>query len=112
MAHFMLCSPVGVHMRTFAISVGLALVLAGCQKTTTETSTTVGSTSTVKTTTTTDTVSMPSIDTAATAKAKEELKDAAEKTKEGAREAAHATGAALEKAGKKIQEKTTGEKKP
>jgi hypothetical protein len=112
MARFMLCSPAGVHMRTFAISVGLALVLAGCQKTTTETSTTDGNTTTtVKTTTTTDTVNMPSIDTAATANAKAELKDAGEKTKEAAREAAHATGAAIEKAGKKIQEKT-GEKKP
>jgi hypothetical protein len=97
-------------MRTLGTSILLMAALTACQQTT-ETNTTAGSTSTVKTSTTTGTVTMPSVDTAATANAKSEVKDAGEKMKEGAREAAHATGTALEKAGQKIQEKTGTEKK-
>jgi hypothetical protein len=93
--------------RTFATIVVLAL--AACQQTT-QTNTTTEGTTTVKTSTTTGTVTVPSVDTTATANAKQDMKDAGEKIKEGAREAAQATGNAMEKAGKKIQEKTSTEK--
>src|SRR4051812_19769682 len=106
----MLRSPAEVHMRTIAGAVVLIAALAACQQTT-QTDTTAGSTSTVKTSTTTGTVTVPSVDTTATANAKRDIKDAGEKLKEGAREAAQATGTALEKAGKKIEEKTSTEKK-
>jgi uncharacterized lipoprotein YajG len=76
---------------------GIALVLLlGCEKKT-ETQTVTDSTGTHEEKTTTYTATMPSVtvDTAATAEAKEKLKDAA-----------HATGTALENAGKKIEQKT------
>ena len=92
-------------MKTIAGSIVLIAALAACQQTT-QSNTTAGATSTVKSSTTTETVNMPTVDTAATAQAKSDLKDAGEKMKEGARDAAHATGTALEKAGQKLQEKT------
>ena len=93
-------------MRTLPLSILLGLALVACQQTT-HTDTTVGSTTTVKTSTTTDTINVPqvSVDTAETAHAKEELKQGGEKAKEDLRKAAAATGTALEKAGKKLQEK-------
>ena len=93
-------------MRTLPISILLGLTLVACQQTT-ESNTAVSSTSTVKTSTTTDTVNVPqySVDTAKTEKAKEDLKQAGEKAKVDLKKAAAATGTALEKAGKKLQEK-------
>ena len=93
-------------MRTLPLSILLGLALVACQQTT-QTNSTVGSTSTVKTSTTTETVAVPqySVDTAKTEKAKEDLKQAGQKAKEDLKKAAAATGTALEKAGKKLQEK-------
>lgn len=97
----------------------LALFIAAACTQKTETQTTVDSTGTVQSSTTTTKVT-PAIDTATTAEIKAEAKEAAhatgtalekagKATKDAARDAAHATGTALEKAGKAIQKKT---KKP
>jgi hypothetical protein len=69
-----------------------------CEKKT-ETQTVTDSTGTVQSSTTTVSATVPTVDTAATAAA-------AQNVKEGARDAAHATGTAMETAGKEIQKKT------
>lgn len=82
----------------------LLLTAAACTQKT-ETQTTVDTAGTLQTKTTT--VSMPAIDTATTAAVKQDAKEAVADVKSAARDAAHATGTALETAGKKIQEKTS-----
>ena len=96
-------------MRTLPLSILLGLALVACQQTT-QSNTTAGSTSTVKTSTTTDTVNVPAVDTTKTEHAKEELKQAGDKAKVDLRKAAAATGTALEKAGKKLEEKANEKK--
>jgi uncharacterized lipoprotein YajG len=83
-------------MRRALITAMTLALLAACEKKT-ETQTATDSTGTHEQQTTTYTTTVPSVtvDTAATAEAKEKLKDAA-----------HATGTAIENAGKKIEEKT------
>src|ERR1700694_4508420 len=104
---------VGAFLATAAlmrITATLAAVLmvfgAACtQKTETQTTTdAAGNVQQTKTTTVTATV--PSIDTTATAEAKQDVKDAVNTATDAARGAAHATGTAMESAGKKIQKKT------
>lgn len=82
-------------MRTLAI-VGAALLLCACTQEKTTTNATVGDTTTVQTTTHTETTTVPAIDTAATAEAKKDVKDAV-------KNAEHNTGTALEKAGKTLK---------
>ena len=86
--------------------IALAALLVACEKKT-ETQTVTDSTGTHEQKTTTYTTTMPAVtvDTAATA-------TAAAEAKEKLKDAAHATGTALEKAGKKIEEKTEPKKKP
>ena len=113
---------------TTIIAAVLFLAAACTQKT--ETSSTVGDNTTVQSTT----VSVPAVDTAATAEMKKDVKagaeaaaqgvkDAAHATStavkegaktvsQGAKDAAHATGTAMEKAGKEIQKRTEPKKKP
>lgn len=91
----------------------LALVLlasAACEKRT-ETQTVTDTSGTHEQQTTTYSTTMPSVDTAATAEAKRDVQEGAQKVGEAAKDAAHATGTALEKAGQKIQEKTAPAKK-
>jgi hypothetical protein len=83
-----------VPILTFAL-----LAALGCEKRT-ETQTTTDSTGTVEQKSTTVSATVPAVDTAATAAAKQEVKDAA-----------HATGTAMETAGKEIQRRTKPEKK-
>ena len=91
-------------MRRVLITAMTLALLAACEKKT-ETQTVTDSTGTHEQQTTTYTTTVPAVtvDTAATAEAKDKLKDAA-----------HATGTALESAGKKIEEKTAppAKKKP
>ena len=89
-------------MRMTAIHAA-ALVLAllagtACEKRT-ETQTVSDTNGTVQEKTTTVSATVPSVDTAATAAAKEKVETAA-------RDAAHATGTAMETAGKEIQRRT------
>ena len=85
-------------MRNVAMSLmALALLAAlGCEKRT-ETQTVTDSTGTVEQKSTTVSATVPAVDTAA---AKQDVKDAA-----------HATGTAMETAGKEIQRRTKPEKK-
>ena len=89
-----------------------ALVLLGAceQKTETTTNTATSDTTTVSTTTSTteNTATLPAVevDTAATAEMKQDAKDAGNTVAGAARDAAHATGTAMETAGKEIQEHT------
>jgi hypothetical protein len=83
-------SQLSCELHQFAV----ALLLAACNQKT-ETRTTTDSTGTVQTQTTTITATVPAIDTAEIVDAKDAVNDAA-----------HATGTALEKAGKDIQKKT------
>lgn len=78
------------------LTAALLLVLVACKQESTTTNATVGDTATVQTSTHTETTTVPTVDTAATAEAKQDIKDAA-------KNAEHATGTALEKAGKKLQ---------
>lgn len=94
--------------RMIVLAAALSLLTVGCEsrtETTVNTDTSGTVTSTVETSTTT-----PGLDTAAVDTAAGAVGDAAstawDATKEGARDAAHATGTAMETAGQKIQEKT------
>jgi len=91
---------------TVTLAAMLLLFGAACnQKTETQTTTdAAGNVQQTKTTTVTATV--PSVDTTATAEAKQDVKDAANTVANTASDAAHATGTAMEKAGKKIQKKS------
>jgi hypothetical protein len=91
---------------TATLAAVLVLFGAACNQKT-ETQTTVDSAGRVqqqKTTTVTATV--PSIDTTATAEAKRDVKEAVNDATTTARDAAHATGTAMEAAGRKIQKHT------
>src|SRR5947207_692051 len=91
-------------MRRIAIpAIALVILAFGCEKRT-ETQTTTDSTGTVQSQTTTVSATVPTVDTAATAAAAQDAKDAA-------RDAAHATGTAIETAGKEIQKQTEPPKK-
>jgi len=90
---------------TFAL-----LAAVGCEQRT-ETRTATDSTGTVQQKSTTVSATVPAVDTAATAAAKQEAKDAAHDVATGARDAAHATGTAMETAGKEIQRRTKPQKK-
>jgi len=96
---------------TIFVTAAALVILAACEQKT-ETQTTTNATGTVQTRTTEVTTTVPpmTVDTAATAEAKEKLKVAGEKAKVMATDAAHATGTALESAGKKIEEKTDSAK--
>jgi hypothetical protein len=84
----------------------LALLSASACEQRTETQTVTGTNGTVEQKTTTVTATMPQVDTAATAQAKSDAQRAGEKVETAARDAAHATGTALEKAGKEIERRT------
>ena len=84
-------------MRITSLTAILILLAACNQKT--ETQTTVTPTGTVQSSTTTTTITVPAVDTATTAEVKREAKEAV-------KDAAHATGTAMEKAGKEIQKRT------
>ena len=88
-------------MRTQSTLVLLLLVLGTACNQKTETRTTADTSGTVQTKTTTVTATVPAIDTTATAEVKREAKEAV-------KDAAHATGTALEKAGKEIQKRSKG----
>lgn len=94
-------------MRRAMIPLVMLLVFAasGCQQRT-ETQTVTGTNGTVEQKTTTVTATVPSVDTAATAEAKRNAEHAGEKVETAARDAAHATGTAMETAGKEIQRRT------
>ena len=83
----------------------MVLAASGCQQRT-ETQTVTGANGTVEQKTTTVTATVPSIDTAATAEAKRKAGQAGEKVETAARDAAHATGTAMETAGKEIERRT------
>jgi cytoskeletal protein RodZ len=94
-------------MRITATLAGVLLLfgVACSQKTETTTTTdAAGNVQQQKTTTVTATV--PSIDTTATAEAKQDVKAAAKDAANAARDAAHATGTAMETTGKAIQKRT------
>ncbi|HEY6137677.1 MAG TPA: hypothetical protein VI670_07935 [Thermoanaerobaculia bacterium] len=91
-------------IHALAISVAL-LAGTACEKRT-ETQTVTDTNGTVQQKTTTVSATMPSVDTAATAEAKEKVERGAEKVETAARDAAHATGTAMETAGKEIQRRT------
>ncbi len=78
------------------MALAAALLLVACTQEKTTTTATVGDTGTVQSTTHTETVTVPAVDTAATAAAKQEVKDTATAIE-------HKTGTALEKAGKAMQ---------
>ena len=98
-------------MRNVVVSLmALALLAAlGCEKRT-ETQTVTDSTGTVEQKSTTVSATVPAVDTATTAAAKQNVKDAAHDAATGARDAAHATGTAMETAGKEIQRQTKPKK--
>lgn len=81
-----------------------AIILAAtaCEKRT-ETQTVTGANGTVEQKTTTVSATVPTVDTAATAEAARKVERGAEKVETAAREGAHATGTAMETAGKEIQ---------
>lgn len=83
-------------MRKLALLPAALLLLVACTQEKTTTSATVGDTTTAQTSTHTETVTVPSVDTAATAEAKQDVKDAAAAVE-------HSTGTALEKAGKALK---------
>jgi hypothetical protein len=83
----------------------MLLAAVACEKRT-ETQTTTGTNGTVEQKTTTVTATVPTVDTAATAEAKRKIERGAEKVETAAREGAHATGTAMETAGKEIQRRT------
>ena len=90
--------------RTIIPAIALVLLAAlGCEKKT-ETQTVTDSTGTFQSETTTVSATVPTVDTAATAAAAQDVKDAT-------RDAAHATGTAMETAGKEIQKRTEPPKK-
>ena len=89
-----------------AILGAMIILAAGCTQQS-EKNSEVGATRTTETKTTTVSATMPSLDTA---EAKRDVKEAGKKVENAVREAAHATGTAMEKAGKEIQKKTS--KKP
>ncbi|HVS33793.1 MAG TPA: hypothetical protein VMS98_20325 [Thermoanaerobaculia bacterium] len=97
-------------MRTMILSLAVLLVMAGCAKRT-ETTVTSDETSTIETSTSTVSATVPevSVDTSATAEVRDDVaaagREVVKDVKEAGRAAAQATGTALEKAGKKIQEK-------
>jgi hypothetical protein len=99
-------------MRTIAAPLLMLALLASlaCEKRT-DTQTVTDSTGTVEQKSTTVSTTVPSVDTAATAAAKQDAKDAAHETATAARDAAHATGTAMETAGKEIQRRTSPERK-
>lgn len=99
--------------KTTPILLAILLSAATACEQRTETQTVTDSSGTVQTKTTTvsattPSVNVPAVDTTATARAKDDAKDAAHDAGVAAREAAHATGTALEKAGKEIQRRTNG----
>lgn len=88
---------------TAICAVTLALVTtAACEKRT-ETQTVTGTNGTTEQKTTTVSATVPSVDTAA---AKQKVERGAEKVETAVRDAAHATGTAMETAGKEIQRRT------
>ena len=94
------------RMRKLAM-IPAVLLLVACTQEKTSTSATVGDNTTMQTTTRTETTTVPTVDTMATAEAKQDVKDAAntatQSVKDAAKSAEHSTGTALEKAGKKMQ---------
>jgi hypothetical protein len=94
-------------MRITAIpAIVLALVAATACEKRTETQTVTGTNGTVQEKTTTVSATVPSVDTAATADAKQKIERGAEKAETAARDAAHATGTAMETAGKELERRT------
>jgi hypothetical protein len=91
---------------TAICTVALALVAATACEKRTETQTVTGTNGTTEQKTTTVSATVPSVDTAATAEAKQKVERGAEKVETAARDAAHATGTAMETAGKEIQRRT------
>lgn len=81
------------------------LAATACEKHT-ETQTVTGTNGTVEQKTTTVSATVPTVDTAATAEAKRNVERGAEKVETAAREGVHATGTAMETAGKEIQRRT------
>jgi len=93
-------------MKRMILAAVLLVTATACtQKTETTTSVDTAGQQT-STSTTTVTATMPAIDTPATAQAKQDVKDAGTAIKNAAPDAAHATGTAMETAGKAIQKKT------
>src|ERR1043165_8935123 len=94
-------------MRKTAITaIALALLAATACEKRTETQTVTDTNGTVQEKTTTVSATVPSVDTAATAEAKRKVESGAEKVETAARDAAHATGTAMETAGKEIPGRT------
>lgn len=95
-------------MRATLIPAAILLALfamTACEQRT-ETQTVTGTNGTVEQKTTTVSATVPAVDTAATAEAKRNVERGAEKVETAARDAAHATGTAMETAGKDIQRRT------
>jgi len=94
-------------MRITATLAGVLLLFgAACNQKTETTTTTDAAGNVQQQKTTTVTATVPSIDTTATAEAKQDVKAAAKDAANAARDAAHATGTAMETAGKEIQKRT------
>src|SRR6476646_10468301 len=92
-------------MKTTILAAVLMIGFAACTQKT-ETTTSADATATTSTSTTTVSATVPAVDTAATAEVKRDVKDAGKDVAAGARDAAHATGTAMETAGKEIQKHT------
>ena len=93
-----------MNKKTPFLLIAAALFVAACEQRT-ETTTATDSSGTVQTKTTTVTGTVPAVDTTATAQAKEDAKEATHEGANAARDA-HATGTAMETAGKEIQQRT------
>jgi len=93
-------------MRKIILAASLVVIAGACSQKTETSSTVDAAGHTESKSNTTITATMPAIDTAATAQAKQNVKNVGTDIKNTAKDAAHATGAALENAGKAIQKKT------